>query len=136
MNNNVAISGSDVQYKFLDKDFNKKKKFSVIYPVCNNPHLKEIQNISRSQCLGRFSWPEIDKLNAWMVSAETGTFMKWGGLGMVASELPEAFNKTFGKDGHACTVVTPMYLGNTGKKKAELNGDVYLGAEGKSVKVK
>ena len=127
MNNNVAISGSDAQCKFLDKDFNKKRKFSIIYSVCNNPHLKEVQNVSRSQCLGRFAWPEIDKINTWMVSAETGTFMKWGGLGMIASELPEAFNKTFGAQGHCCTVVTPMYLGNTGKKKAELNGDIYQG---------
>ncbi len=136
MNKNVAICGCDVQSKFLDKDFNKKRKFSIVYPVCNNPRLKEIQNISRSQCLGRFSWPDIDKVHAWMVSAETGTFMKWGGLGMVASELPEAFNKTFGQNGHSCIVVTPMYLGNTGKKKAELDGDIYLGAEGKSIKVK
>ena len=136
MNKNLAISGFDAQYKFLDKDFNKKRKFSINYSVTNNPRIKEIQNVSRSQCLGRFSWPDIEKLNAWMVSAETGTFMKWGGLGMVASELPEAFNNTFGHDGHVFTIVTPMYLGNTGKKKAEFNGDVYLGAEGKSVKVK
>ena len=52
-----------------------------------------------------------------MISSETATFMKWGGLGMVASELPEAFNNCFGQNGDVLTVVTPMYLGDTGKKK-------------------
>ena len=71
-----------------------------------------------------------------MISSETATFMKWGGLGMVASELPEAFNACFGKDGHSLTVVTPLYLGDTGKKKTALKGDVYEGAEHRSIKLK
>lgn len=64
-----------------------------------------------------------------MISAETGTFMKWGGLGMVASELPEAFNKCFASQGNEMSVVTPLYKGNTGKKKAWMDGDVYFGSE-------
>ena len=54
-----------------------------------------------------------------MISAETATFMKWGGLGMIASELPEVFNHVFGKNGEQLSVVTPMYLGDTKKKKAQ-----------------
>lgn len=102
--------------KPLPKGFNKKK-FTLTYNVVSNPNLLEIQNLSKKQCLGKNLWPEIDKVRAWMISSETATFMKWGGLGMVASELPEAFNACFGKDGHSLTVVTPLYLGDTGKKK-------------------
>lgn len=82
------------------------------------------------------NWPQIDTVKSWMISSETATFMKWGGLGMVASELPEAFNNCFGQNGDVLTVVTPMYLGDTGKKKAELNGNVYCGAEHRSCEVK
>lgn len=71
-----------------------------------------------------------------MMSAETATFMKWGGLGMIASELPEAFNKTFGKLGDKMTVVTPMYLGDTKKKKATLENNIYIGAEKAKTEVK
>lgn len=121
--------------KPLPKGFNKKK-FTLTYNVVSNPNLLEIQNLSKKQCLGKNLWPEIDKVRAWMISSETATFMKWGGLGMVASELPEAFNACFGKDGHSLTVVTPLYLGDTGKKKTALKGDVYEGAEHRSIKLK
>ena len=121
--------------KMMPKGFNKKK-FSVSYPVVNNKNLLDIQNYSKKQCLGKDAWPHLDKVNGWMISAETATFMKWGGLGMIATELPEAFNVTYCTQGECLTVVTPMYLGNTGKKKAELKNDVYYGAEHKDVKVK
>ena len=68
-----------------------------------------------------------------MISAETASFMKWGGLGMIATELPEAFNQSYCSKGECLTVVTPMYLGNTGKKKAELKDGMYYGAEHKSI---
>lgn len=120
--------------KPLSKGFNKKK-FILTYNVVSNPNLLEIQNLSKKQCLGKNIWPEINKINAWMISAETATFMKGGGLGMIASELPEAFNNCFAKDGHCLSVVTPLYLGDTGKKKAVMDGDVYVGSEHKSVKI-
>ncbi len=123
-----AIADKDKSTLMLEKNFNKKK-FTVNYAVTTNPNLLEIQNLSRKQCLSKTSWPQIVQIDAWMISAETATFMKWGGLGMIASELPEAFNRTFGADKHKVTVVTPMYLGNTGKKKAVLNGNIYEGAE-------
>ncbi len=121
--------------KMMPKGFNKKK-FNVSYPVVNNKNLLDIQNYSKRQCLGKEVWPEISQVNGWMISAETATFMKWGGLGMIASELPEAFNETYCAKGECLTVVTPMYLGNTGKKKAELVDGVYHGAERNDVKVK
>ena len=121
--------------KPLPKGFNKKK-FTLTYNVVSNPNLLEIQNLSKKQCLGKNFWPEIDKIHAWMISSETATYMKWGGLGMVASELPEAFNGCFEKDGHSLTIVTPLYLGNTGKKKAVLNGEIYEGAERRNINLK
>ena len=62
--------------------------------------------------------------------------MKWGGLGMIASELPEVFNHVFGKNGEQLSVVTPMYLGDTKKKKAAFEGDVYTGTENKKIQLK
>ena len=80
-------------------------------------------------------WPEIDKVKDWMISAETAQFMKMGGLGMIASELPEAYNRMYAGEGDDIKVVTPLYLGNTGKKKASFEDGVYYGAEGKSAKL-
>lgn len=120
--------------KLLLKGFNKKK-FTISYAVTTNPHLQEIQNLAKVQCLGRTAWPQIEKIHGWMVSAETATFMKWGGLGMIATELPEAFNACFGAKGESLTVVTPLYLGDTGKKKATLQNNVYCGAEHKEIKL-
>lgn len=132
-----ASTASDEQslFKMLPKGFNKKK-FSLSYQVVNNKNLQEIQNYSKKQCLGKEPWPEISKVRGWMISAETATFMKWGGLGMIASELPDAFNAEYGKNGEKLTVVTPMYEGNTGKKKAELVKSVYHGAERKEISVR
>ncbi|MBQ7285317.1 MAG: glycogen/starch synthase [Alphaproteobacteria bacterium] len=130
----VAAAENAIPTLMLEKNFNKKK-FSVNYAVTTNSNLLEIQNLSRVQCLGKKLWPEVEKVDAWMISAETAVFMKWGGLGMVASELPEAFNRKFGSQKHKITVVTPMYLGNTGKKKAELKDELYVGAERVDVKV-
>ena len=102
--------------KLLPKGFNKKK-FNITYAVTTNPQLQEIQNLSKVQCLSKTVWPQIETVNGWMVSAETATFMKMGGLGMIAAELPEAFNACFGPQGERLTIVTPLYLGDTGKKK-------------------
>lgn len=50
-----------------------------------------------------------DRVNSWMVTAETRTFMKTGGLGDVAVDLPEAFNTELNKEGHKMTIVQPLY---------------------------
>lgn len=135
MNANAVNFDIQNMLKPLSRAFNKKK-LVLSYGVVNNPTLSEIQNLSKKQCLGKSPWPEINKINSWMVSAETATFMKWGGLGMIASELPESFNTVFGKNGDRLTVVTPLYLGDTKKKKASLDGEVYTGAENKQIKLK
>ncbi len=121
--------------KMLPKGFNKKK-FNITYTVATNSNLQEIQNLSKTQCHVKKNWPQIDKIRGWMISAETATFMKWGGLGVIASELPEAFNDSFAAKGSSLTVVTPLYCGDTKKKKAELKTDVYVGAEGTEIKLK
>lgn len=126
------LSSDIAPAKLLPKDFNKKK-FNISYAVTTDPYLQEIQNLSRSQCMGKKVWQPISQIKGWMVSAETATFMKWGGLGMIATELPEAFNKCFADKGEKLTVVTPIYIGNTGKKKAEIKDNVYLGAEHKNI---
>lgn len=123
--------------KMLPKNFNKKKNnINIVYGIPKTANLAEMQNLSKVQCFGKNVWPEIKAVKAWMVSAETATFMKGGGLGVIASELPTAFNNTFGAGGESLTVVTPLYLGDTKKKKAELKGDVYFGSEGKSISLK
>ena len=119
---------------FLPSKFNKKK-FTITYTVPSSPFALEIQNLGKNQCLGKNPWPEISKVNGWMLSAETATFMKAGGLGMIASELPEAFNRRYSPNGEQMTVVTPLYLGDTKKKKASFDGKVYTGAELKKIEL-
>lgn len=122
------------KFSFLPPNFNKRK-FSMVYGIPHDTILNQMQNMAKKQCLNE-NWPEIKQVNAWMITAETATFMKWGGLGMVASELPENFNHVFGNQDHNISIVCPMYVGDTGKKKAELDGNVYHGAEGRDVEVK
>lgn len=121
-------------FNFLPLNFNKRK-FSVAYGIPQNSILNQMQNMAKKQCLNE-NWPQIKQINAWMITAETATFMKCGGLGMVASELPENFNHIFANDNHKISIVCPMYLGNTGKKKAELKNGYYIGSEGRDIRVK
>lgn len=119
----------------LSSDFNKKK-FSITYSVPSSPFALELQNLGKQQCLGKKTWQRPEKINGWMISAETATFMKAGGLGMIASELPEAFNRKYASQDEHITVITPMYLGDTKKKKAHFDGVVYHGAENKNIELK
>lgn len=119
----------------LPDNFNKAK-FSISYGVVKNPLLRELQNLGKDQCFGKNYWPKIEKVNGWMITAETATFMKIGGLGMIASELPEAFNRKYNIFGEKLTVVTPLYLGDTKKKKAFIESDEYFGSESKNIKIK
>ncbi len=130
----VVIGAGQKIFEFLPTSFNKKK-FIINYAVPQNDLLGQMQMMSKQQCFGNTEWPNINTINAWMISAETATFMKCGGLGMVASELPENFNAVFGKNQHKISIITPMYLGNTGRKKAEFKNNIYVGAEGKSTPV-
>ena len=133
-----VLNISNIQNKslgFLPPNFNKKK-FSITYSIPHDKNLKQIYNAGKVQCLNNDKWPSIGIINAWMISAETATFMKCGGLGMVGSELPENFNAVFGKDKHEITIVTPLYIGFTGKKKATFDKGLYVGAEGNSLNLK
>lgn len=118
----------------LPSKFNKKK-FIVTYTVPTNPYALEIQNLGKNQCFGKTPWHRPEKINAWMLSAETATFMKVGGLGMIASELPDAFNRRYAAQDETIAVVTPMYIGDTKKKKATFDGKTYIGAEHKQIDV-
>ena len=76
MNSVPAPKAPDSGFKPLPKNFNFKK-FSLTFSVVNNPNLTEIQNLGRRQCLGKSEWPLAGNVNAWMITAETATFMKW-----------------------------------------------------------
>lgn len=118
----------------LKKGFNDKKLLSSLSEF-DKPDMASLQNVARYECLGTKEWPDIKQIKAWMMTAETATFMKCGGLGMVASELPENFNKIFKPTNQEIAIITPMYEGNTGKKSAFLKDSKYYGAEGKSLSV-
>lgn len=135
MNAASVQKNAEFTNKPLPNNFNKKK-LPATFAVVNNPVLQEIQNLGRRQCLNKHEWPQLNTVNGWMISAETAPFMKWGGLGMVAAELPEIFNQTFGKEGDCLKVLTPMYIGDTGKKKAFFQDGIYYGSEKKSLPVK
>ena len=119
-------------YKPLPLEFNKKKT-PISFGTVNNKNLNAIQSLATQQCLGKRDWNPISQVNAWMLTAETATFMKWGGLGVVASELPEAFNKNFTSDNDKISIITPIYEGCTGKKTASFDGKTYHGAENKII---
>ena len=124
-----ALKMSD--FKMLMPDFNRKKK-APHYLLPATARIKQMQNLGKIQCHGLTPWPPIKELKAWMISAETAQFMKMGGLGMIASELPEAYNRMYATAGDDIKVVTPLYLGDTGKKKASFANGIYYGAEGKN----
>ena len=125
------------EHKMLSLGFNKSKKTPRFF-LPKTDITAQMQSLSTVQCYGKNPWPEIDKLQAWMVSAETSAFMKMGGLGVVASELPEAYNKEYGALGDNIIIVTPLYVGDTGKKKALFNPETYeyKGVEGVSLFLK
>jgi len=129
-----SVQNNEKSIGMLQKDFNKKKSLSSLKKVYD-PDFALLQKIASKQCLGQTPWPDINFIDAWMLTAETATFMKWGGLGMVASELPENFNKTFEHLNHKISIVTPMYEGSTGKKSAKLEDKIYFGSENKQIAV-
>ncbi len=125
---------SNLSSGFLEEGFNKNKSLPFTSKT-DQTDFSFIQTIAQISCLGEKEWPQIDLIDAWILSSETATFMKWGGLGMVASELPENFNKTFEHLSHRMSIITPMYEGNTGKKSAKLENNIYYGAENQKVAV-
>ena len=65
---------------------------------------------------GDYKWPEISDIKALMISAETQTFMKVGGLAEVAVQLPDEFNKKMaGSPNNIMQILTPLYSINNDK---------------------
>lgn len=107
----------------------------------SNELKEDLSTESTKRIEGQYPWPEIKNTKGWMVSCETQTFMKTGGLGEVATQLSDAYNLQKGKG--AMTIVTPLYVGNDikGKKHPEIleerpDGLRYKGAEGKVIELK
>lgn len=66
---------------------------------------------------GQYAWPKLDNVQSWMVSSETESFMKVGGLAEVAVQLPDAFNKKYKDDpNNNIDVVTPLYVRSNSSK--------------------
>ncbi len=72
---------------------------------------------------GEYNWPikNGEPLVPWMVSAETATFMKIGGLAQIAVDLPGAFNERFKDRPDTMPIVTPLYE-NDSPEKGEKTG--------------
>ncbi|MEW5819239.1 MAG: glycogen/starch synthase [Cyanobacteriota bacterium] len=107
VNNNISFG--------TDKNKNYKPGYYPEYNLTLRTDKKiprGLINLIRAEASKRIenkpNW-NIDKANAWMVTAETNTFMQTGGLGDVAVDLPEAFNKQYNKNGHKMSIITPLY---------------------------
>ena len=80
-------------------------------PTLSDYSKYKIQNQSISRINAERPWPKIEDIEAWMVTAETDEFKSDGGLGKVAADLPNSFNKRFKKDEkNYMSVITPMYV--------------------------
>lgn len=92
-------------------------------PTLSDYAKSKIRNEASSRINGTRPWPKMDKINAWMVTAETDEFKSDGGLGKVAADLPNSFNKKFNKDkDNLMSVITPMYV-NGKEYKLEYDAD-------------
>ena len=82
---------------------------------------KEFQTAATNKIMTKPGW-NIPDPKVWMITAESSTFMKTGGLGNVAVDLPKAFNNEFKNDPNkSMTIVKPLYLNKT--NKLEYNKD-------------
>ncbi len=86
---------------------NQFKKSQEISPAT----IEILETEATKRINGEFQWPKIDNINAWMVTAETESFLSTGGLGQVAVQLPDAFNKKFeGDKENNIDIITPLYV--------------------------
>ncbi len=115
----------------------KSVTLNLLSPSITTETEKNLKSEAEKRIKGKYSWPQIDRLRAWMVTSETSNFMLMGGLAMVAADMPESFNKIYNKEDDEITIVTPLYTGNTIKKNASLEKSlinfVYTGAEGNKI---
>ena len=70
----VIIETDKNKFSGLPTNFNKKK-FFVNFTIPHDELLIKMQNLSKKQCLNIGEWQEVKQVDAWMISAETATFM-------------------------------------------------------------
>ncbi len=99
--------------QWLVKPYGQDFDVNTFAPTLSDYAKNKILNEASSRINGTRPWPKIDNINAWMVTAETDEFKSDGGLGKVAADLPNSFNKKFNDDKkNYMSVVTPMYVNN------------------------
>lgn len=95
----------------LVKPYGQDFDVDTFAPTLSDYAKSKIYNEASTRINGSRPWPKIENINAWMVTAETDEFKSDGGLGKVAADLPNSFNKKFNKDSkNFMSVVTPMYV--------------------------
>lgn len=101
-----ALAGVEGASKLFGKE-DKKDEFGL-----KPETIKLLENEATMRIDGTYAWPKIDHINSWMVTAETETFMKVGGLAEVGVQLPDEFNKRHdGDPSNTMTILTPLYEG-------------------------
>ena len=98
----------------------------IFQPTLSDYTKNKIYNEASSRIFGVRQWPKIDNINAWMVTAETNEFKSDGGLGKVAEDLPNSFNKKFNNDNkNFMSVVTPLYVNGKEYRLECINGKYF-----------
>ena len=112
----------------LVKPYGQDFDVTTFAPTLSDYAKSKIHNEASSRINAERKWPKMDYINAWMVTAETDEFKSDGGLGKVAADLPNSFNKKFNHDEkNYMSVVTPMYVnGNEYKLDYDEATDKYF----------
>ena len=112
----------------LVKPYGQDFDVNTFAPTLSDYAKSKIYNEASSRINAERKWPQMDYINAWMVTAETDEFKSDGGLGKVAADLPNSFNKKFNHDEkNYMSVVTPMYVnGNEYKLDYDEATDSYI----------
>ena len=64
----VIGANKNKKFELLPTNFNRKK-FSIVYGVPHNELLYQMQHAAKRQCMSNKLWPQIDAVDAWMISA-------------------------------------------------------------------
>lgn len=114
---NTGMKESSVQ------PYGKPYAFTAFSPTMSKYGIYKIKTESANRIYGKTPWPQIDKINGWMVTAETEDFLTEGGLGKVATDLPMSFNKRYNYGAHKMTVITPLYHNDNNLRLDEKDGN-------------
>ena len=98
------------------------------------PVSRILETESTKRIRGDYKWPEIQDIKALMISAETQTFMKVGGLAEVAVQLPDEFNKKLTGTQNKMQIMTPLYSSSSDKNLSieQIDSTHYLYKNGKN----